>query len=255
MSNLDASTLLSLWESGAGDLLLRRTLALLPAAYPERSAAEWARVAIGERDARLLDLKEALFGPKLEMLAPCPKCGDMLELSFQTGDVRAQHGTSELVGHLQRDGYEVEYRTPNSEDVLNATSSGSVESTAEKLLESCILSARHQGEDTSAASLPENLRADVEQAIAQLDPGSECKVALECTQCGHCWSELFDIASYLWSELDDWAQRTLRDIHTLASAYSWSEREILALTPTRRQLYVEMATGGGGCEGLFIQPS
>jgi hypothetical protein len=46
--------------------------------------------------------------------------------------------------------------------------------------------------------------------------------------------------SYLWSELEEWAHRVLVDIHTLAGAYGWSERQILALSPVRRQLYVDM---------------
>jgi hypothetical protein len=32
------------------------------------------------------------------------------------------------------------------------------------------------------------------------------------------------------------------DVHALASAYGWSEREILALSDTRRRLYLEMVS-------------
>jgi hypothetical protein len=44
----------------------------------------------------------------------------------------------------------------------------------------------------------------------------------------------------VWRELDDWAQRTLREIHVIAGAYGWSEDEILQLSARRRQMYVEM---------------
>jgi hypothetical protein len=30
------------------------------------------------------------------------------------------------------------------------------------------------------------------------------------------------------------------DVHTLASAYGWSESEILSLNPARREFYLEM---------------
>ena len=43
-----------------------------------------------------------------------------------------------------------------------------------------------------------------------------------------------------WLEIDAWARRTLRDVHALASAYAWSERDVLALSPTRRTLYREL---------------
>ncbi len=50
----------------------------------------------------------------------------------------------------------------------------------------------------------------------------------------------FDILSYLWTEIEDWAQRLLVDVHTLAVSYGWSERDILALSPRRRRMYLEL---------------
>ena len=72
------------------------------------------------------------------------------------------------------------------------------------------------------------------------DPQANIEIPLKCVECEHGWNALFDIVSYLWTELDSWAQRTLNEIHLLASAYSWSESAILSLTPARRQLYVSM---------------
>ena len=46
--------------------------------------------------------------------------------------------------------------------------------------------------------------------------------------------------SFLWTEIEAWAWRMLSDVHTLARAYGWGERDILALSPTRRQFYLEM---------------
>jgi hypothetical protein len=50
----------------------------------------------------------------------------------------------------------------------------------------------------------------------------------------------FDIASYFWDEINAWANRILREVHILASRYGWSERDILALSPWRRQFYLDM---------------
>ena len=36
------------------------------------------------------------------------------------------------------------------------------------------------------------------------------------------------------------ARRLLLDVHQLASAYGWSEMEILSLSATRRNAYLEM---------------
>ena len=65
-------------------------------------------------------------------------------------------------------------------------------------------------------------------------------LALACPACGHRWQSVFDIAAFLWREIDAWAQRTLRDVHALARGYGWHESDILALTATRRQIYLEM---------------
>ena len=39
----------------------------------------------------------------------------------------------------------------------------------------------------------------------------------------------------------DKVARILREVHTLAAAYGWSEAEILALSPARRRVYLELA--------------
>ncbi len=57
--------LLDAWEEGLDRSIIRRALALLAAADPEVAPAELARLTIGRRDARLLDLREALSGRAL----------------------------------------------------------------------------------------------------------------------------------------------------------------------------------------------
>src|SRR6185437_4756227 len=57
---LDSTTLLAAWEQGASQPMLARALALLAAASPERSIAEWSMVTIGERDLELLRLRESM---------------------------------------------------------------------------------------------------------------------------------------------------------------------------------------------------
>ncbi len=66
---------------------------------------------------------------------------------------------------------------------------------------------------------------------------------MECPTCDHAWDEIFDIVSFFWAELDAWAHRVLHDVHVLARAYAWSEAEILALPPLRRQYYLELVQG------------
>jgi hypothetical protein len=76
--------------------------------------------------------------------------------------------------------------------------------------------------------------------MAEADPLADIQIAISCPACAQGWRAAFDILTFLWSEIEAWAWRMLSDVHTLASAYGWCERDILALSPTRRQFYLEM---------------
>jgi hypothetical protein len=91
-----------------------------------------------------------------------------------------------------------------------------------------------------AAPLPEELVQAASTAMEKTDEQANVRIALGCPACSHQWSQPFDIVSYLWSEIEEWAQRLVLEIHVLASAYGWSESEIVALTPRRRRLYWDM---------------
>ncbi|MEL7046258.1 MAG: phage baseplate protein, partial [Pseudomonadota bacterium] len=77
--------------------------------------------------------------------------------------------------------------------------------------------------------------ADMEWA----DPQGNVELDITCPSCAEQWQSPFDIVAYLWSELEAWGQRLLGDIHALASAYGWTEAEVLAVTPWRRRQYLE----------------
>jgi hypothetical protein len=55
---------------------------------------------------------------------------------------------------------------------------------------------------------------------------------------------LFEIGTFLWTELAAQAKRLLREIAALARVFGWSEAEVLSLSATRRQIYLELAGGG-----------
>ena len=79
--------------------------------------------------------------------------------------------------------------------------------------------------------------------MAAADPQADVELALSCPACGHAWPAAFDIASFLWTEVDAWARVLLHEIHALASAYGWREADILALSPRRRRAYLELIGG------------
>ena len=64
------------------------------------------------------------------------------------------------------------------------------------------------------------------------------------TSCSGLWGLAFeaslDPGLLYWAELAQRAQRLLSEVHRLASAYGWSEAEILGLDPDRREGYLEL---------------
>ena len=244
MRQLSATELLDAWERALADSPPGRALTLLAAATGlERNGL--ALLTVGERDHLLLTLRELVFGPRLEALADCPVCGERLEMSFEVADVTAEGGAREAGGELvlAAEGYEAEFRAPNSLDMLAAARAPGAEEARRALFARCLLSARRGEEEVPAELLPEEFVGRVAAAMADADPQADVELALECPGCGHGWGETFDIGSFLWGELGAWATRTLGEVHALARAYGWGEREILSMSPWRRQLYLAMVSG------------
>lgn len=240
MRALSAAELLDVWEIGAGQPAVERMLTLLAAACPELPRAALAQLSIGQRDAYLLTLREWTFGPQLRGLATCPACGERLELTFTVAEIRvAPPQPTEGPLTLNVAGYEVQFRLPNSADLLTLEAPPGPTAT-NRLLERCLLDVQHGGEVASAATLPAEVSEAVVAAMAQADPQADVRLALTCPACGHAWQALFDIAAFFWQEINTWAQRLLREVHRLASAYGWREADILALSPHRRQAYLEL---------------
>jgi hypothetical protein len=227
---LDAAALLSVWEHGGAMPAPARAVSLLAAAWP---GTAWGEESVGRRDEQLLTLREQLFGETLDAAAVCPDCGERMDLRFATHDVVGTTEPDLEALTVRVDSYEVRSRLPTTDDLLAVAGE-------DALLERCVESARRRGKPVAAGSLPDAVRAAVAEGMAKADPHADVQVAIACPGCGRECSLAFDITSYLWSEIDDWAQRLLADVHTLASAYGWREGDVLAMSARRRRAYLEL---------------
>jgi hypothetical protein len=228
MRALSATELLKVWESGRSQVPLHRALIILAAACPEASPDSLAGLTIGQRDERLLELQEVMFGSEVTGVTPCPKCGETTELNFNCSDIHPAAGPEPPIElTAQSNDREVRFRLPTSADLLVAHS-------AQELLKRCLLSGVGRTEDLLPA---------VSEKMLSADPMAEIQFALNCANCEHKWEAPFDIVTFLWREISAAARRLLREVHTLASAYGWTEPEILALSPGRRRAYLEMVNG------------
>ncbi len=242
MKTLSAAEMLTVWEQGLQRPLAQKSLLLLAAAYPELTSDAIAELSIGARDTCLLFLRERLFGSHLINNAVCPNCAGRIEWEQNVADLLVAGGEAltEPAFSLDAEPYRLYFRLPNSQDM--AAIEGIEPASAERrLLQRCIRSAEYQGAECAIEQLPESVLQTLSQRIEALDPQAEIRIQLICPDCAHGWELLFDIGAYLWAEIDTWAERMLRTVHKLAKAYGWSERDILNLSPVRRQLYLGMA--------------
>lgn len=234
-----ATELLRLWEQGVDMALPRRALLLVAAACPEASEAELARIPIGRRDQILTELRTRLFGSAITLIAHCPRCSETLETDLRLSELRLDVPAAESTQPLEVGGYRIAFRTLTAGDLFALPEDAQAARCT--LLSRCVLDAR-ASDDTAVAlgTLPAQVITTLTEALARADPGADLQFTFSCPGCAHEWSEPFDITSALWKEIHAWAQRALRDIHTLARAYGWREKDILALSPTRRQIYLEL---------------
>jgi hypothetical protein len=238
MRALGVSELLSVWERAYGQRPAMRALTLVAATSVDEDIDPRV-LPVGDRDARLLSLRESVFGETVESLADCAACGEKMELSFKTSDVRAPGpppaGAPVVVGE-----YEVEWRLPTSGDLAELPPDEVAEETGARLLERCVVRAKRGDEPVAPTDLPGPVRDALAQAVERADPQADVELTIGCPACAHVNVVPFDVAAFFWDELNAWSFRTLQDVHELASAYGWSERDVLGMTSFRRQIYLEM---------------
>jgi hypothetical protein len=223
---------LSIWERGARLNPLERALLTLSAALPETPAARIADWPLGRRNQALAKLRCSCFGSGLHGWLACASCGEKLEFEVDSRaffhDEHQGHGETVLARGQT-------FRLPTSRDLAQVTQEPDPRRAAMRLLDIC----RVEPGETQHWS-----DADLEavgQEMALADPMAEVCIRLDCPACGHEWVEALDIVAFFWAEIEARAKRIVFEVHTLASAYGWSEREILSLSPARRALYLEMA--------------
>jgi hypothetical protein len=234
--------LLQVWERGGDPSAAAHGLLLLGCSCDDEGSVEaLAALPLGRRDALLIELRERLFGAAIDALATCPQCAATVEATFRCDDLRlSDPGVAASTLEHAAHGMHVQFRLPDSRDLLALENCGDAEAARGLLLERCVLAARQGDGSREPRSLPHELQAEIAQAMAQVDPQADLQLAFRCPDCDHAWQPLFDIARFLWQELHAWALHMLREVDTLAQAYHWAEADILAMSPRRRQAYLEL---------------
>jgi hypothetical protein len=242
MGTLSNSELIAVWEQGMNESPVDRALTLLSAYSPD-AREELAQLSIGARDVRLLEMYQHLFGPELPAFAHCPACSELLEYMLSTHELLKFSAPAPDAAALaiQSENLSMRLRLPDSLDLRAAMTCPDQESALRLLSERCVIEAAVDGAPVRPTDLSPQVIETVSSALLIGDPRAEMLINLNCVACSHTWQVTLDIECFLWTRVCATAKRLLRDVHTLASAYGWGESDILCLSSTRRQTYVEMA--------------
>jgi hypothetical protein len=255
MPSLSAAALLDAWERSRVQPPLQSALTILSAVSPNTSLESLAWLPIGQRNARLLALREQVFGGRLECVTHCPACGEMLELDLPVEGLRAapppatsrqerddDDASADETFTVEREALTVRFRLANSLDLAAAAEAPDASAARARLVERCVLAVEERGSDGagSGPQKPALSPAALPPALceAMADPQAVVELDLSCP-CGHAWQAPFDVAAYFTAELSTWAEGILDEVHLLASAYGWREADILALGHGRRRLYLD----------------
>jgi hypothetical protein len=231
---MNAALLLQLWETGSAHPAMRTAL-MHQAASDGADRTELLSRTPGQRDHGLLVWRERLFGEVMACVADCERCGERSEFDLRRADLAASetYAVPERVV-VEVAGHRVEVRLPRLSDIHAAKGD------ADALFSVCIVNAKKKNRVVRADQLPSEVRELVEEHLRTMDPLLDLQLMLHCPACSCDWSAPFDVASYCWAEVERWAHRMLHTVHRMASAYGWSESEVLALSAARRERYLQL---------------
>lgn len=244
MDFLSAHDIIRIWETGKNQRPPIRALTILSAGLPEATLDQLAGLTIGRRDGYLLNLREGTFGPTVRGLAECPRCSDRLEFALscsdlaKTGRLGLEDGQRPM--ELDFNGIKIRFRLPCSSDLVKLADREDVQSGRKMIFQRCILETAADGKPVPVDELPEDVDRRLAALMAELDPGAEIILDFHCPGCGHAWQTIFDIASFIWTEISAEARRLLQEVHALASAYKWRETDILSMSSVRRKYYLDL---------------
>jgi hypothetical protein len=244
------------WAS-ASPLPIERISALLERYVSvDSTQAGWVHeLTLGDREALLLHIIRLTFGNRIPCTLKCPACMKFMEVELQTDQLLLPSATNQEQFHEEafiadETSWQVRFRMPRACDVEAAIEGGGSPTDAvATVLRHCVEEVWRQNDGDRHASItadwwPAGLDAQIVARLAEIDPQAEIVLRLDCPTCGNRFSSVFDTGDYLLRELDGRERQLLYDVHRLAMAYHWSEKDILRMAPRKRKQYLKLVEDG-----------
>jgi hypothetical protein len=241
---LSAMDILATWEAAEHQHMLDRALTMLAFAHPGESRETLAELTMAERDRQLWELREALFGTHIEAQVICPHCSHTLAFEFQVDDICPKHppAVETPLAVLEDSEHRLQFRLPSSRDLAAVANVRDAETARRVLARRCLVEPQDLDTHDFDNFLSAQRLTELGHRMTELHPQAETRLHFTCPECRKDWSDVVDVAGFLWAELSAKARQLLLEVDTLARVYGWNESEVLALTPTRRAAYIRLAT-------------
>jgi hypothetical protein len=181
------------------------------------------------------------LGPRLDAFTVCPGCGQELEFPLEIPEVREKVSLPAKSEEAVIGKFRFRLRRPSSSDLAAVISADDLQEARLALAARCVKEATRQGLAVDVQEIPKPTLSKLADQLDELEDSAEILIDMCCPACAHSWQTAFDIASYFYTELTVQARRLLEEVCVLASTYGWSERDILVMSPARRQFYLERA--------------
>jgi hypothetical protein len=188
------------------------------------------RMLVGDRDYLMLELRRLTLGDDVVAVVACPACQASMDVEFRVSGVPVERRPQSAEWHEGECG--VRFRLPaggDQEAILGLDA---------KAAEGAMLS-RCVAHDEGASLTAEQqgaLIAEMEREAPRVD----LELDLTCPECHHRFLLPFDTTAFFFEELRVKRGQLLREVHTLAFYYHWSEADILALGRRRRHAYLRL---------------
>lgn len=195
------------------------------------SQAELMTWPVSRRLQGLLAITIATRGDRWTMTANCdvPACGAPMDLPLNLNAFRREVDQEKTSCDLP-DGRRLEITVPTGADQLTWLAAGDIGPGA---ILHRLVAVPDDAIEISAAALEA-----IEEALEEADPLTTLEIETVCPECGAENSIPLDLEGGCLNLLAAERPRLVDDIHVLATAYHWSEAEILAIPPTRRRQYL-----------------
>jgi len=202
---------------------------------------------VGDREALLLQLRRLSLGDRLDCVLNCPspECQEKLDLELRADEllqsVPPRVGEAHYVKLKDGDATcTVRFRLVTGEDqeAVVELARHDHRAAADVLLRRCVESVVSTGE--AIVELPSAMKEQLGELMSELDPHAEVRLNVTCSACGRAFEALFDVASYLFHEMQAGMQNLLHEVHLLAYHYHWSLAEILGMSGRTRHQFLRL---------------